>query len=149
MRSKLTALIIVPLLAVALLGAAESDLKFHDVKQQTAEFMAYNEEIELTAAQKELFEEVLTPLAAPCCSDRSALTCCCPCNQARTWWGLTKHLLVNLDYDVESARAKVEEWFEFTHPNGISEVSSCYTGRCPLPFAENGCGGMRPDHVSF
>jgi len=144
-------LLLIPVLALIQLpaAAAEGDVHFHDVEAQTAEFMAYNNEIELTPEQKVVFEEALTPIPAPCCSDRSALTCCCPCNQAKTWWGLTKHLIVNLGYDAEQARAKVVEWFDYTHPDGISEVSSCYTGRCPLPFKDNGCGGMRADQVNF
>ena len=143
---------IVPLAFLLLWGVsaqADEELTFTDVRAQTAEFMRYYEEIELDADQAAIFQEALTPLPAPCCSDRSALTCCCPCNQARTWWGLTKHLIVHHGYDVEQTRAKVVEWFEFTHPDGEREGRSCYAGRCPLPFSKDGCGGMRPDHVAF
>ncbi len=127
---------------------ADGDLEFHDVRAQTEEFLRYYDEIELTEAQKLVYREALEPLPAPCCSDRSALTCCCPCNQAKTWWGLTKHLIVERGYDAAETRAKVAEWFEFTHPDG-SAGNACYKGRCPLPFAEDGCGGMRPGSVSF
>ncbi len=129
-------------------GEVAAEPKFHDVRAQTEEFLRYNDEIVLTAEQQEVFREALTPLPAPCCSDRSALTCCCPCNQARTWWGLTKHLIAERGFDAEQTRAKVAEWFAFTHPEG-AEGKACYSGRCPLPFAQDGCGGMRAGEVSF
>ena len=48
----------------------------------------------------------------------------------------------------EEQQAHMGEWFEFTHPNG-SEGRACYSGRCPLPFAKDGCGGMRAGEVAF
>ena len=148
----LIVLVLLPALALAqglpAAAEAEGELHFHDVRAQTEEFLRYYDEIELTEAQVQIYRDALTPLPAPCCSDRSALTCCCPCNQARTWWGLTKHLIVERGYDAEQTRAKVAEWFEFTHPEG-SSGDACYKGRCPLPFAKDGCGGMRPGTVTF
>ena len=143
-------MLLIPLLALSVLvpAGAGADLEFHDVRAQTEEFLRYNDEIALTDAQQKVFEEALTPLAAPCCSDRSALTCCCPCNQRRTWWGLTKYLIAEKGLDAEATRAKVAEWFEFTHPNGNSG-DACYSGRCAKPFTQDGCGGMREGHVSF
>ena len=133
---------------VLLVGAGSEELEFTDVEEQTALFMRYFEEIELTEEQTAVMTDALLPLAAPCCSDRSALTCCCKCNMARSWWGLSKHLIAERGYDVEQVRAKVSEWFEFIHPNGAAG-DSCYKGRCSLPFKDDGCGGMSPARVAF
>ena len=143
-------MLLIPLLGLAVLlpASAGDDLVFHDVRGQTEEFLRYNAEITLTEEQQEIFNEALTPLAAPCCADRSALTCCCPCNQRRTWWGLTKHLIAHRGLDAEATRAKVAEWFAFTHPNG-SSGDACYKGRCAKPFTHDGCGGMVEGRVSF
>lgn len=153
--SRTLKVLLIPLLGLgqsvllpACAGEASGDVSFHDVRSQTEEFMRYNDEIQLTGEQQAVFREALTPLPAPCCSDRSALTCCCPCNQARTWWGLTKYLIVEHGYDAEQTRAKLAEWFEFTHPEGV-EGDACYKGRCRLAFAEDGCGGMHAGEVTF
>ena len=58
-------------------------LRFHDVRQHTREFHAYNRSISLNAEQRAAMHEALTGLPAPCCSDRTAATCCCPCNLAK------------------------------------------------------------------
>lgn len=130
-------------------AAAESrKLEFSDVRRQTAEFMRYHESIRLTSGQQKVFEAALLALPAPCCSDNTALTCCCPCNHARTWWGLSKHLIADLGHDAEQVTAKVAEWFAFVNPRGFSG-DVCYTRGCERSFAENGCGGMNPGHVAF
>ena len=130
------------------LAAAADDLEFHDVRSQTAEFMRYHETIRLDAAQQQIFEDALTALPAPCCSDNTALTCCCPCNAARTWWGLSKHLIAERGYSTDQVTAKVAEWFAFTNPGG-SSGDACYTRGCGKAFKDDGCGGMSPDHVQF
>ncbi len=152
MSRTLKALLICLLLLTPGLGmpacASDSHLEFTDIEEQSREFLRHNEEIELSDEQMDTFREALTPIPAPCCSDRSALTCCCPCNQRRVWWGLTKHLIADHGLDAEQTRAKVVEWFAFTHPNG-NAGNACYSGRCPLPFEKDGCGGMRESHVAF
>ena len=130
------------------LAAAPRQLEFSDVRTQTAEFMRYNESIRLTSDQQQVFETALKALPAPCCSDNTALTCCCPCNSARTWWGLSKHLIADLGFEAEQVTAKVAEWFDFVNPKGFSG-DVCYTRGCARSFAENGCGGMNPNHVAF
>ena len=88
----------------------------------------------------ELTEDVrqaLSRIPAPCCSDNSAYTCCCPCNMAKTWWGLSHHLIANEGYDADEVQAAVEEWIEFINPKGFSG-NACYTGGCPRPFHRNG-----------
>ena len=130
------------------IAAAPREMAFTDVRSQTVEFMAYNENIRLSSSQQEIFEQALMALPAPCCSDNTALTCCCPCNSARTWWGLSKHLIADLGYDTAEVTAKVAEWFDFVNPKGFSG-DVCYTRGCGRSFAHNGCGGMNPDHVIF
>ena len=128
--------------------AATEELDFTDVERQTREFMEYEKTIELTPEQEEIKRQALTALPAPCCSDNSAYTCCCPCNSARAWWGLAAHLIVDRGYDAEQVRDKVAEWFEFINPDGWSG-DACYTRGCMRAFKHNGCGGMSDQHVVF
>ena len=128
--------------------AAGSVYPFTDVREQTREFHAYNREIALTPEQQAIMEEALTQLPAPCCSTETALTCCCSCNMARSWWGLAKHLIADRGLEAEQVRTAVAEWFEFINPQGFSG-DSCYTGGCGRPFHENGCGGMKEDEIVF
>ena len=123
-------------------------LEFSDVREQTHEFMKYEETIVLTPQQEAIFKQALSAIPAPCCSDNTALTCCCPCNMAKSWWGLSKHLIVNKGYNAEQVQATVEEWFEFINPDGFSG-DVCYTGGCFRAFADNGCGGMKQEEVVF
>lgn len=146
-------LVVVPALSFvsswALAATAKEDLEFTDVRKQTAEFLQYEKTIKLTPAQEAIYREALEGLPAPCCSDNTALTCCCPCNSARAWWGLTKHLVANLGYDVATTKAKVAEWFEHINPSGWSG-KTCYSeGGCAKPFHQNGCGGMNAGQLAF
>lgn len=144
----LTAIAVAVPLALAGCGRADAAERFTDVEKQTREFMRYNETIELDPEQEAVFRRALSQIPAPCCSNNTALTCCCPCNMALAWWGLTKHLIANEGLGVEEVKAVVEEWFEFINPNGFSG-DVCYTGGCNRAFADNGCGGMDPAHVVF
>ncbi len=56
-------------------------VELHDVETQTVEFMRWNDEIELTPAQERVRVEALSAIPAPCCSDNTAATCCCPCGE--------------------------------------------------------------------
>jgi hypothetical protein len=125
-----------------------SVVTFTDVKSQTLEFHRYHRTIQLTPEQHDVMREALTDIPAPCCSDRSALTCCCECNMAKSWWGLSKHLIADRGLGAEQVRVAVNEWLEFINPEGFSG-DVCYTGGCGRPFRENGCGGMNENHVSF
>ena len=84
-----TLLVVLPTLTLlsswALAAAAKEDFKFTDVRQQTAASHQYEKTIKLTPAQQATYREALEGLPAPCCSDNTALTCCCPCNSARAW----------------------------------------------------------------
>jgi len=133
-----------------LVAGAETggDLRFDEVRRQTEEFMRYDREIELTPEQLQVFEEALDALPAPCCSDRTATTCCCKCNMARSWWGLAKHLIADQGQGAEEVRSAVAEWIEFIHPEGYNG-DACYKGRCGRPFQHDGCGGMSAGEVAF
>ena len=90
----------------------------------------------------------LSRIKAPCCSDNSAYTCCCPCNMAKTWWGLAHHLIADEGLGAQEVGAAVESWIDFIGPQGFSG-NACYTGGCPRPFHRNGCGGMDHNRVVF
>jgi len=142
------ALVAVILLLPAGDAAVASAIEFTDVKVQSRQFMEYYHSIELDAAQEAVKQEALSGLPAPCCSDRSAYTCCCQCNMAKTWWGLSHHLIAEEGLGAEDVRAAVSEWFEFINPSGFSG-NACYTGGCSRPFHRNGCGGMDASNVVF
>jgi hypothetical protein len=152
---------VIVVLAIAVLGlggftsapargedVATSKMHFHDVKQQTREFHAYNQSITLTAEQRAVMDEALRGLPAPCCADRTAATCCCPCNMAMSWWGLSKYLIAERGYGSDQVREAVADWFRFINPDGFTG-NACYTGGCNRPFHENGCGGMNKKNVIF
>jgi hypothetical protein len=121
---------------------------FHDVKQQTREFHAYNRSINLTAEQRSVMRQGLAGLRAPCCSDRTAATCCCPCNMAKAWWGLAKYLIAERGYGPDQVRETVADWIHFINPEGFTG-NACYTGGCDRPFHDNGCGGMDESRVRY
>lgn len=139
---------------VALLGfgakerGVQTAVRFNDVAAQTHEFHAYNRSIRLNEGQEAIMREALTELPAPCCSDKTAYTCCCECNMAKSWWGLSKHLIADEGYDAEQVRDAVEDWFAFINPDGFSG-DACYTGGCFRPFRENGCGGMDESQIAL
>lgn len=127
---------------------ASDDLAFDDVKAQTQTFIGWHGSIKLTPEQEAVKKEALEALPAPCCSDNTAYTCCCPCNMSLAIWGLSHHLIAERGWNADQVRAKVVEWIETINPDGFSG-NVCYTGGCNRPFAENGCGGMRPGHVNW
>lgn len=121
---------------------------FHDVEAQTLQFMRYNDEIQLTPAQERIRVEALSTIPAPCCSDNSAATCCCPCNMAKSVWGLSKYLIAEKDAGVDEVRQAAKDWFRFINPNGFAG-DACYTGGCNRAFHQDGCGGMRQERPVF
>ncbi len=108
--------------------------------------IAYDAEIELTAAQEEIKRAALTPIPAPCCSDRSAYTCCCQCNLGRAWWGLSKVLITEHGQTAAEVQANVERWIANVRPQGFAG-DSCYTGRCSTAARHDGCSGMDPNRI--
>ncbi|MCH7666496.1 MAG: hypothetical protein IH936_11285 [Acidobacteria bacterium] len=148
----------VPLLAIAAIGcgaalvacAASADgaeFAFTTAEQDTQRFMTWEREIELTEAQEQVMKDALAPMPAPCCSDNSAYTCCCPCNLAKSWWGLSKHLIAEHGAGVGEVRTTVQEWFSRLSPDGFSG-DVCGTGGCNRALRNNGCGGMSATKVN-
>jgi hypothetical protein len=117
-------------------------------RAETERLIAYDKSIQLTAAQEAIRVEALTPLAAPCCKQFSAATCCCRCNMKRASDGLAKHLIVNLGANAETVRAQVAAWQKAINPNGFSG-DTCSTGGCGHAFHDNGCGGMTEGQLVF
>jgi len=139
--------------AVVLLAAygfwvatAAADLEFTDARTQAREFAGYNQSIQLTPEQEAVKKEALTAIPAPCCSDNTSYTCCCPCNMAKTIWGLSNWLIAEKGYDAPQVKKAVEDWIAFINPAGFSG-DVCYTGRCGLPWAKGGCGGMGAEMI--
>jgi len=108
--------------------------------------IAYDAEIELTAEEEEVKRAALTPIPAPCCSDRSAYTCCCQCNLGRAWWGLSKVLITEHGQTADEVQANVERWIGNLRPQGFAG-NSCYTGRCSTAAKHDGCSGMNPNRI--
>ena len=140
---------IVLLAGFSTVARSDDPIEFTDVREQTLAFIEYENNVTLTPEQEAIKREALTALPAPCCSDNSAYTCCCPCNMAKSWWGLAAYLIVEKGYDAPQVQTKVAEWFEFINPDGFSG-DVCYTsGGCMKPFNKNGCGGMSDRNVAF
>src|SRR5215471_20026234 len=90
---------LLPLIAALLLeGAAKATparkARFFDAPSQAAEFIGYNRSITLTVAQQKARDKALSAMAAPCCKKFSMATCCCPCNLAKSVWGLSNRMIV-------------------------------------------------------
>lgn len=119
-------------------------IELHDLAAQTVEFIGYDDSIELTPAQEAIRVEALSALPAPCCSDNTAATCCCPCVMAKSTWGLSKYLITEKGATVEEVRRAAADWQTFIQPEGGFSGDICYTGSCNKAFHDNGCGGMNP-----
>ena len=119
-----------------------------DVKARTPEFIAWSRTILLTPLQEKTKLQALGSIPAPCCKEYSIATCCCPCNLAKTVWGLANHAVARLGYDAAQTKALVLEWIRVTNKAGYSG-NACNRGGCSRPFAANGCGGMKENDVVF
>lgn len=138
----------VALSCVAAERSTTEEIEFGDAESQARTFMEWERGIQLNAQQEAIKKAALSEIPAPCCSDNSAYTCCCPCNLSRTIWGLSNYMIAKQGADATAVRAKAEEWIAYMNPNG-SDGKACYTGRCPRPFREDGCGGMNPSQLVF
>ncbi len=128
-------------------GQASASLFFEkDARSLAALYIHYYKTIPLTVVQARIKDEALASIPAPCCSDNSIKTCCCPCNLAKATWGLTHYLIAEKNYKVQQVRQTVLDWIQHTNPKGYSG-NACYIGRCAKPFAKNGCGGMNDRHI--
>lgn len=129
-------------------AAQEKPLVFKNVASQTMEFIAYYHSISLTPEQKKIKEQALGSIPAPCCKDFSALTCCCPCNFAKSLWGLSNYLIAKRGYTVAQLHGAALEWINFTHANGFAG-DGCNKDRCGLATSADGCGGMQEQQLVF
>lgn len=140
--------------AGALLGfgsssaTAADEIVFQDAEAQARQFIEWERTIHLNPDQERIKKAALSAIPAPCCSDNSAYTCCCPCNMSRTIWGLANHMIARQGADAAAVRVKAKEWIAYINPNGY-DGKACYTGRCPRPFREDGCGGMKASQLNF
>jgi hypothetical protein len=114
---------------------------FRDARVQAQEFILENERITLTPEEQKVMTQALTSIHAPCCAQYSVATCCCPCNLAKTVWGLSKVLIQKRRASESQVRTAVIEWLAFINPGG-SAGNACFTGGCARPFHKDGCGGM-------
>jgi hypothetical protein len=137
----------VPLaVSLALDRAASSgvsrSVKFFDAPSQTAEFIGYSRSITLTPSQQKVREKALGAMAAPCCKEFPLATCCCPCNLAKSAWGLANFMIARKGAGAEGVKEAVGGWLAFVNPNGFSGDACNSAGGCARRFAHNGCGGM-------
>jgi hypothetical protein len=116
--------------------------RFVDATRQAEEFIGYARTIVLTASQQELRDRVLGWIPAACCSKFSARTCCCPCNLAKTVWGLANFLIVRQGATAAALEQGVRSWLRFVNPRGFSGKACDEPGGCARAFAQDGCGGM-------
>ena len=123
-------------------------IKFTDVQVQTPEFIGYYKSIELSPQQEKVKNQALSSIPAPCCSDFSIATCCCPCNLAKSVWGLSHYLITKYKYDAQQVKQSVQDWIQFVNKNGYSG-NVCNMGHCAYPFHQDGCGGMKEDNIVF
>jgi len=121
-------------------------VKFTDVHRQAAEFISYDDSIVLNPDQKKVMDEALSSIPAPCCAQYSIATCCCPCNLAKSTWGLSKSLIANQHANATQVKAAASAWLQFTNPEGYTG-DACFTKGCNRPFERNGCGGMDEGHI--
>ena len=117
-----------------------------DFRAEAKTYIGYYNTIKLKPEQEGIKNAALTKIPAPCCSDNSIATCCCPCNLAKAVCGLSAHLIVEKGYDAKRLEKAVREWLAASNPNG-SSGKTCYTGGCGRSFHQDGCGGMIESHV--
>jgi hypothetical protein len=121
--------------------AVESSLHIDSSRDQVLALIEFDRTTRLTPEQEAVKEVALRALKAPCCSNFSAATCCCPCNLAKATWGLAKKLIVEQGSDADQVRTEVAEWHQEINHDGFAG-DACFNGRCGRAFSEDGCGGM-------
>lgn len=137
--------VVLPFGAAVALGGKPSrkqPVRFSDAQSQAEEFIGYARSIRLTAPQREIWEAALGSMASPCCKDFRLSTCCCPCNLAKSAWGLANFLIARRGATVAETQEGVRSWIAFVNPSGFSGDVCVSSGGCGRDFAHNGCGGM-------
>lgn len=125
---------------------ASGAVTFVDARRQAAEFIAYDGSIALTPAQKQIMHDALSSIPAPCCSEFSIETCCCPCNLAKSTWGLSKTLIANHHATAAEVKAAALAWIQFINPEGY-DGKVCADQECNSSYENGGCGGMDSRYV--
>jgi len=123
-------------------AAAGSPVQFFDASSQAAEFIGYSRSIALTPEQKQIRDRALSKFAAPCCSTFSMATCCCPCNLAKSVWGLSNYLIVRDGAREAQVEKMARKWIGYVNAKGFTGDLCDSPGGCARKFSENGCGGM-------
>jgi hypothetical protein len=132
----------------------------------TQQFIDWYNSIQLSTEQQAVRDAALSPLAAPCCDEYPASTCCCECNLSRSVWGLSAYLITEKGYGVDQVQEAAIQWLHFIRPDyyvasgleqegidpgtwGFTTESTCFAGDCDRPFYTEtsdghlgGCGGM-------
>lgn len=132
--------------AVTAQKAGGTALALREVRNRAEKYIDYWSAISLTPDQARVKAEALTAIPAPCCSDYSMLTCCCPCNLAKSAWGLSHYLIAKKGYTAPQVKGEVLRWLESINPAGFTG-NACFKGGCGRPFSKNGCGGMDATQV--
>ena len=117
-------------------------VRFFDAPSQAAEFIGYNRSITLTPEQKKVREKALAAIPAACCDKFSQATCCCPCNLAKSVWGLSNYLIARQNSTVPELQTAVRGWLKFVNAKGFSGDACDTPGGCGREFSHGGCGGM-------
>jgi len=138
---------LVPVSASATTAAGGPDV-FSGSLDEVKTLIGFYHSIRLTPEQERLKVEALSAMPAPCCSQYSLATCCCPCNMAKAAWGLAARLITEKKYNAEQIRQAEAAWLKQVNPAGFSG-NSCFTGGCSRPMRANGCGGMKEENVVF
>ena len=125
------------------------EFKFTDVVAQTEEFIGYYHSIQLTPEQEQIKKDALSSFPAPCCQEFTMATCCCPCNFAKSVWGLSNYLIAKKNYKTEQVKQTALRWIDFGRKGTKPAGDACFTGRCSKPFHQDGCGGMKEDNVIY
>ncbi len=117
-------------------------VRFFDAPSQAAEFIGYNRAITLTAEQRKVRDKALAAMPAACCDKFSQATCCCPCNLAKSVWGLSNSLIVRQNATASEVQAAVKGWLKFVNARPFTGDVCDTPGGCGRTFSQGGCGGM-------
>jgi hypothetical protein len=127
--------------------AAPVSLKpVRDFRAEAAKYIGYYNSYRLAPEQEGIKNAALSKIPAPCCSENSIATCCCPCNMAKAVWGMSAYLIVEEGYGARQLETAVRDWLAAANPNGFSG-RTCYTGGCGRSFDQDGCGGMIEGYI--
>lgn len=134
------------LLAAAAVRRGDDRAAARTVRAQAEQYIDYWNAIPLNAAQQRVKAEALNAIKAPCCSEYTMVTCCCPCNLAKSVWGLSHYLIAKKGYSAPQVKKAVLQWLASINPGGFTG-NACFNGGCTRPFSKNGCGGMEATQV--